>query len=98
MVSSDPHVSAPGIGHLLSRRIAAVSLLTLIASVLSPPVAADCSASAGAVDVIEEDGVEVTCNVDDPNPFTTGVGSTSTNTNLTVSIESDAGIESTDSG
>jgi uncharacterized protein with beta-barrel porin domain len=54
---------------------------------------ADCSASQGSPLLIETDGVVIDCDTSDPNPFTGGVGSQGTNTNLSVDIAADAGID-----
>ncbi len=70
--------------------LSAVSVLLLVTLLAAPPAGADCTASAGSVADIEADGVDVTCNAEDPNPFTTGIGSTATNTNLTVTVEASA--------
>ncbi len=47
---------------------------------------ADCQADEGSVTSISTDGVTVTCDTADPNPFTSGIGSQATNSNLTVDI------------
>ncbi len=53
---------------------------------------ADCQADAGSVTAITDDGVTVSCDTTDPNPFTSGIGSQTTNTNLTVDIAEDAEV------
>lgn len=62
-------------------------VLALMSALAAPPAAANCTASEGDVDSIDADAVDVTCDGEDPNPFTTGIGSTATNTNLTVTVE-----------
>ena len=63
------------------------------------PAQANCVADQGDVDVITADGITVTCDNSDPNPFTVGIGSGGTNTNLTVDVsDEDAAIDSADVG
>ncbi len=59
---------------------------------------ADCQADQGSVTSISADGVTVTCNTSAPNPFTSGIGSQATNTNLTVNIAADSQVDTTAPG
>lgn len=74
------------------------SVLLLLIGFGSTGAQADCTADTGSPTDIEEDGVTVTCDTAEPNPFTSGVGSTATNTNLTVDIEEEASIQTSDIG
>lgn len=69
----------------------------LLASVPSP-ARGDCSADSGTVEAVIEPGVTVTCDATDPNPFLFGIGSVSTEADLTVTIEEGASVASTTVG
>jgi hypothetical protein len=66
---------------------------------LGPSLAqADCVADEGDATLIEADGVTVTCDNTNPNPFPDGVGIQGTDTNLTVTVEQNAEIDSSGIG
>ena len=73
-------------------------LVILLSPATTPTALANCSADSGDPDRITSDGVTVTCDISDPNPFTTGIGSQQTNTNLTVDIATGSRIEATGTG
>ncbi len=73
--------------------------VALATVVLLPETArANCVASEGSPTLIEADDVTVTCNTEEPNPFTSGIGSEATNTNLEVDIATDAAINTSGVG
>jgi hypothetical protein len=74
------------------------TLITLCLLALPLPARADCIADAGSATLIQANGVTVDCDTDAPNPFTDGIGSLGTNTNLTVNIADGAAIDTTDVG
>ncbi len=65
--------------------------------VIAASARADCQADQGSVTSISADGVTVTCDTQDPNPFTSGIGSQATNTNLTVDIGADSEVSTSGS-
>ena len=72
--------------------------LLVILAVAADPARADCTADQGSPEQITADGVTVSCDSTPPNPFTSGIGSLGTNTNLTVEIEAEASLDVTGDG
>ena len=72
--------------------------LIFFSASISLQALADCTADQGSPTFIEADGVTVTCDATEPNPFTSGIGSEATNTNLTVDIGANAAIDAAGDG
>lgn len=73
-------------------------LMGIACYVFASAAQADCQADQGSVTSISASGVTVTCDTADPNPFTSGIGSQATNTDLTVEINADSIVETGGTG
>ena len=93
------------VSSIASRTSAAMAPAVLIHAVFAAallsapsPASADCQADSGSVENIIESGVEITCDSNEPNPYLGGIGTTATTTDVTVRIETDAEVISSDVG
>lgn len=75
------------------------TLIVVLLILISPRSAnADCVASSGDVDDIIESDVQITCDSNEPNPYLGGIGTTSTSTDVSVAIEENSEVVSSDIG